>query len=146
MQYTVDKVDRWARKQLIPTYSDVRPTWADLALNSWQYIADAKDQKEWRQALGSHSGLVRRWRTALVFRLTRALVPEGTSSREAVRTWQQQTFGHGVSSHELKHYAVPHHVGHGRPGPLIVPPGATEHALEVYGRYKWAFSKVASVS
>jgi hypothetical protein len=72
------------------------------------------DAVELRRLAGKIGGVKRRWVTHLIELLTSQAFKDRSVSREKVRQWQRETFGHAVGSSTLKIYATASRSGGGR--------------------------------
>lgn len=90
---------------------------------------------EARSAAAAYGGLVKRWRRWLIEEITEATLLDADTSRESVRTWQSNVFGHAVASSRLSRYGKPARSGGGRSQPIELPDGFEEAAERFYKRY-----------
>jgi hypothetical protein len=72
------------------------------------------DAMELRRLAAKIGGVKRRWVTHLIEMLTSQAFKDRSVSREKVRQWQRETFGHAVGSCTLKIYATASRSGGGR--------------------------------
>ncbi|MDO9198592.1 hypothetical protein [Rhodoferax sp.] len=107
-----------------------------------QDAAASGDELEFKAAMGSISGLRRRWARMLVVSLTACVFAQCDTSRQKIREWQKRLFGQSISSNDLNAYGKEDRSGGGRADFNVPDTDVDAKAKAIFDQYKQALKKL----